>query len=456
MQVGVRAASTLVLSVPDCRRVHHCFEPSDCPMPWQPPWQRPLLTLAETSRHGMIGTSTVMTASRKAKGGAMAFNFKSAFRFTYRLLSKIGDPTFGWTPRRAGILLALYLLYPLFEFLVWLNLLLDDLFFRGYRRVEVSSPVFVVGNFRSGTTFLHRLLAKDEGRFSTMKMWEVLFAPSILGRKVVKAIANLDRWLGRLGARQVATMEEQWYEENVMHRVGLREPEEDDYLMLHIWSALTIGLSSGVLDEARPYAYFDRVLSKGERDRIMGFYRRCLQRHLYVHRSGQYLAKNPALTPKLDSVYDWFPDAKVICLVRSPLEAVPSFVNMMQFSWRVIGAPEESDALREFIVDMAQHWYRYPLERLEGAPDDGYIFVRYDDLVEDPAGTVVAVYERFGFEMSPAYARELQEEGERARQYRSRHRYSVEQTGLTREQLLATYQDVFDHFGFDTGESAGG
>jgi hypothetical protein len=396
-----------------------------------------------------------MAACGKAKGGAMAFNFKAAFRFTYRLVSKIGNPEFGWTPRRAGILLVLYLLYPLFELLVWLNLLLDDLFFRGYRSVEVSSPVFVVGNFRSGTTFLHRLLAKDQERFTTMKMWEALFAPSILGRKVVKAIVILDRWLGRLGARQVAAVEEQWHEENVMHKVGLREPEEDDYLLLHIWSALTIGLSSGVLEEARPYAYFDTSLSKTDRDRIMGFYRRCLQRHLYAHRNGQYLAKNPALTPKLDSVYEWFPDARVICLVRSPFEAVPSFVNMMQFSWRVIGAPKESDGLRDFVVDMARHWYRYPLERLEGAPEDRYVFVRYDDLVADPAGTVAGVYERFGFEMNPAFTRVLHEESERARRYRSRHGYSVEQTGLTREQILAIYQDVFDRFGFNTRESEG-
>jgi len=187
----------------------------------------------------------------------------------------------------------------------------------------------------------------------------------------------------------------------------------------------------------------------------MGFYRRCLQRHLYAHRSGQYLAKNPALTPKLDSVYEWFPDARVICLVRSPLEAVPSFVNMMQFSWRVIGAPEESEALRDYVVDMARHWYSYPMERLDGAPEDRSIFVRYDDLVADPAGTIAGIYERFGFEMSPAYVRVLQEESEKAGRYQSRHAYSVEQTGLTRERILDTYQDVFDRFGFDTGEPAG-
>jgi hypothetical protein len=265
-----------------------------------------------------------------------------------------------------------------------------------------------------------------------------------------------------------------------MHRVSLRAPEEDDYLLLHAWSALTIGLSSGVLEEALPYTRFDTALPQRNRDRIMAFYRRCLQRHLYAHGDGglQYLAKNPALTPKIDTVLRWFPDARIILLVRSPLEMVPSFVNMMQFSYRVLGspggvtrapdgappapggvpgspggvtrAPEESDALREFVVAMARYWYTYALERLDRAPRENYIIVRYDDLVADPAGTVNHIYDRFGFELGPTYAQVLQSEAERARNYRSRHAYSLEGTGLSRAEIVSRFQDIFDRFGFST------
>jgi hypothetical protein len=389
----------------------------------------------------------------------MAFDFRAFYRFTVRLLSRIRDRSFGWTPRRAAIFLALYLLYPLFELLIWLHLLLDDLFFRAYRQVRVTLPVFIVGNFRSGTTFLFRLLAKDTGRFTAMKMWEILFAPSILGRRLVGGLATLDRWLGRLLARQVRDLEEQWHEENVMHRTSLREPEEDDYLLLHIWSALTLGLSSGLLEEAQPYAYFDSTLPQADRDRIIGFYHRCVQRHLYARTEPgraprQYLAKNPALTPKLDTLYEWFPDAQVICLVRNPLEAVPSFVHMMQYSWRVLGAPDQRPALREAIVDMVRHWYTYPLERLARAPEDRYILIRYDDLVADPQATVTSIYQRFGFDLSPAYTQVLQAETQRARRYHSRHHYTLDSVGLTRQRILAEFADIFDRFDFDTGEAA--
>jgi hypothetical protein len=384
----------------------------------------------------------------------MTFDFRAFFRFTARLLSKIGDRSFGWTPRRAAVYVALYLFYPLFELVTWLNLLLDDLVFRGYRRVEVVDPVFIAGNYRSGTTFLHRLMARDRDRFSTMQMWEVLFAPSILQRRIIYALGTLDRWLGSPVGKRLGAMEDHWQEENPMHTVSLRAPEEDDYLLLHAWSALTIGLSSGVLEEAAPYTRFDTAFSDPDKTRIMTFYRRCLQRHFHAHDAGslQYLAKNPALTPKIDAVLRTFPDARIILLVRSPLEMVPSFVNMMQFSYRVLGAPAESDALRDFVVDMAHHWYTYALERLESAPQENYIIVRYDDLVADPAGTVTRIYAHFGFEIGPAYSEILQVEADRARTYRSRHAYSLEGTGLTREGIVAQFQDVFDRFDFPTGD----
>ena len=382
----------------------------------------------------------------------MAFDWAGFFRFTARLLSRIGDRGFGWTPRRAVVYAALYLFYPPFELGTWLSLLLDDLFFRRYRDVEVVAPVFIVGNFRSGTTFLHRLMARDRERFCTMQMWEVLFAPSILQRRMVQALGALDRRLGAPLGRRLADVEDEWREENPMHRVSLGAPEEDDYLLLHIWSALTLGLSSGVLEEARPYVRFDTDLPRPDQERIMAFYQRCLQRHLHAHRAQgtHYLAKNPALTPKIDAVYRWFPDARIICLARNPLEMVPSFVNMMQFSYRVLGAPGESSVLRDFVVDMARHWYTYALERLDRAPPDRHIIVRYDDLVADPAGTVGQIYARFGMEIGPEYDRVLQAEAARARAYRSRHTYSLEGTGLTRGEIIQRFQDVFDRFGFPT------
>lgn len=371
-------------------------------------------------------------------------------RFVFRWLF-----TLPWTPRRTLVVTAFFAVFPLFETAVWMGLWWDEILFPGYRRRRVEAPVFIAGNPRSGTTFLHRLLARDR-RFVTMKMWEILLAPSVFARKIVGLFGAVDRLVGRPFTRGRERVEDVWHEQNVMHRVSLNEPEEDDYLLLHTWSALTTGLSSGVLCEALPYTFFDEALPRERRDRIMGFYRRCLQRHLHAHRAkpgSVYLAKNPALCPKLATVYEHFPDARVIYLVRNPLEMLPSYVSMMEFSWRAVGMPVEGRhrrALHDYLFAMASHWYRHALEVLDRVPDAQAVVVRYDDLVTDPEATVRTIYDRLGLEIDDDFARVLARETDRARRYASRHDYGLEELGLSREHILSEFADVFERFGFET------
>lgn len=375
----------------------------------------------------------------------MDFNFQGFFQFCYRCLNSTR-----LNGRRILVLAAFFVFFPLLETIIWIGFLWDNLFYARYRVQVVNEPVFITGMFRSGTTFLHRLMAQDSKCFTSMAMWEILFAPSIIQSRIVNALARplstpLNIFMDQIEAR--------WHQRNVMHRVSLREPEEDEYLLLHRWSTLTIGLSAGFLDEAMPYAYFDNQLPQWDKQRIMGFYRRCVQRYLFAHRTAQnlhYLAKNPALCPKLNTLYESFPDAKIIYLVRSPLEVIPSFLSMMQFSWRVLGAPAEGSELRDYLLRMARHWYDYPLHYLSKMPNDSYIIVNYDDLISDPSDTVRKIYKKLGLPLSVDFAQILQQEAEQGDVYHSRHDYSLENLGLHREKILEEFQDIFQRFGFDT------
>ena len=74
--------------------------------------------------------------------------------------------------------------------------LLDGLLYPGLWRTQVRAPVFVVGHARSGTTLVHRLMSRDEGRFSSFKLYELYF-PSLLQKKAIRGLAHLDRRLLR-------------------------------------------------------------------------------------------------------------------------------------------------------------------------------------------------------------------------------------------------------------------
>lgn len=386
----------------------------------------------------------------------MAFNLKNFARFTYKSLFKSRNTNYRLTPKRIGVLMLAYTGYMSVELGVWLGFLLDEIFFRDYQETEIKQPVFILGNPRSGTTFLQRLLARDEATFNTMRTWEMLLAPSITMREIVGALSALDLRLGNPVHRLMGMLEETWQEDNVVHKIALRAPEEDEYLLVHIFSTLKIWLYAAMLDETERYTYFDSRMPEDEKHNMMRFYKQSLQRHLYAHRDSDkhYLAKNPQFTPMIDTLYEYFPDIKIIYLVRNPLDMIPSYISLKEKEWRLLGNPMEKYASREYVLDMAEHWYRYPLDRLAEAPENSYILVNFNDLVDEAARTVAEIYERFGLEINPTFAQILQKAARNARNHESEHNYALEEMGLKREQIVSRYRDIFDRFGFDKRDDA--
>jgi len=350
------------------------------------------------------------------------------------------------------LLLIAYPVYALVQIVTWAGFLLDEIFFRGYRDVEIREPVYIVGNPRSGTTFLQRLLARDEKTFVTMRTWEMLVAPSVTMRKLFWALSSFDSSIGKPMARLLGMLEEGWQEENVVHRIGVRAPEEDEYLLIHIFSTLKIWLYVAMLDEAERYTYFDRQMPEEDKKRIMAFYARCVQRHLYAHGKSDrhYLAKNPHFSPMVDTVYRRFPDAKIIYLARNPLDMIPSYISLKEDEWQLLGDPLDAYSSREYILDMAHHWYTYPLERLDEAPQDSALVVNFNDLVTDARDVVATIYDRFGFDLSPQFDDILRQATRKARSHESEHEYSLKEMGLAREDIVKEYREVFERFAFDT------
>lgn len=111
---------------------------------------------------------------------------KSGFHIFFRLLrltlfhSKGTQARF--TLKRFAMMSLFLSIFFLIQLMHWIGFFLDDIFFSGYRNVEVKEPLFIVGVPRSGTTFLHRVLANDTEQFTTFTLWELLFAPSVTER----------------------------------------------------------------------------------------------------------------------------------------------------------------------------------------------------------------------------------------------------------------------------------
>lgn len=382
---------------------------------------------------------------------SMLFNFKLFSRLAYKTLFPAPGTNARLTPRRICVILIVLPLYVVIEIFNWLGFLLDEIFFSGYRRHEIRKPVFIIGVPRSGTTFLQRLLARDTAQFTSMRFWEIVFAPSVTQKKIFKAVGAIDKKIGNPLARLIHDFEARRLKKvSNIHKIGFFEAEEDSWTLLHIFSSALLAFMLPFDEDLWPYFCPDLELSAEERARITGFYKRCVQRHLYVFGGGRrFLSKNPLFSAMIGCLNDTFPDAQFICTVRSPFEAVPSVFSLCSFYFHLFLSPVEQIPMREATCRLLSVYYRYPLERLKELPAVRRQIVDYPELTSNPEKTVSALYENFGIPMPPAFRPLLQKETEKARRYKSKHIYSLEQFDLTREDILRDYKDIFDRFGFD-------
>ena len=345
------------------------------------------------------------------------------------------------------------IIYVPVEIVVWTGFILDEILYPKYHDIQINQPVFIIGNPRSGTTFLQRLMARDTANFLSMRTWEIFGSPSIITRRLVRGIVRIGRVFGIPVARRIQKLEELWKEDDRIHRLRLRAPEEDEYLFVHTFSTLKIWSFASLEDESDPYIYYDLKLSEKDKQRNMSYYESCVQRHYYYH--GQlkkkYLSKNPNFTPAIRTLLEQFPDAKFIYMIRNPLKAVPSHISLKDREWRLLGSPLKRYACADFIMESSEHWYNYPLKVLESIPQDQAVIVRLDDLIQDVEKTVMRIYDQFGLSMTEEFRSLLEYKAEQARNHRSQHKYSMLEMGLSEQEMADRFGSIINRFGFGEG-----
>jgi len=333
---------------------------------------------------------------------------------------------------------------------------LDKVFFPGLRKVDLQDPVFLVGHARSGTTLTHRLMSRDEGRFSSFMLYECYF-PSLIQKKLIRAgIAFDKKVLGGFMANRIAAWEERRYGAyKHMHEMGLTIPEEDDIVFYY-------SMASGFWITKMPYMgdldfYHMNDWPKKKRQRYNQFYRECVRRQLYLNGPNKiHLSKNPLWAGRVASLLEAFPDARFVVNVRDPRDTIPSLLKLVRSGWNQMGW-EESRQLKCLRVLAQQSWhsYRHPLEFLETHPAAPTSVVDYRDLTSDPANTIIQIYQDLGLPIDDRYRELLEGEGRRERSHKTSHTYSLSEFGLEGDAIREELGDLFERFQWENEPSVG-
>lgn len=375
----------------------------------------------------------------------MPFDFRTFFK-AFKLAYAEGPD-----PRRFVGLTLLLLFFPGVALFNAFCLFLDRIVFPGYTRVAVRRPVFIVGNARSGTTLMHRLMCRDEAQFTYFKAWE-LFFPALLQKKLIRGLGRVDEAaLNGAIFKGIQRFEDKAFARfRKLHPLSLTGAEEDETAMVHVFSSPFINVLFPYLDDLGYLQFFDRRPAD-ERRALMAFYQGLVQRQLYLDGGERILcSKNPLFTTKMRSLLETFPDARFVYMARNPYEALPSIQSMLWTMWTAAwcDTPKDGDAVRR-LGEVSIDVYKYAFEVLDALPADRFVMVRYDDLTRDPKAAVEAVYQKLGLDLTPEFEAILAEEAAQAREYRSHHTYSLEEFGLDPEKVRRELAPVFERFGWD-------
>lgn len=328
----------------------------------------------------------------------------------------------GSLPRRLAVLLIGMPLYSLLQCLHWLGFAADEIFFRRYRRVNINRPIFISGVPRSGTTHLQRVLVQHQ-HLTSMQTWECIFAPSITERycyrAVFRLIQPLNAWLHPLRRLPVfAKMQ-------AIHQLGWQQAEEDFIALLPINACFLLVLLFPTADHYWRLVEFDLAVPQAQKRRILQFYAKLIQKHLYVHGSDlRYLAKNPSFLTWTQALANQFPGACFVICERAAQRTVPSQLSSLQPAWRALYATSMSKEFSQRLVTMLANYYHY-IERLPYASINA-MPLPMSRLVSDLAAAINQVIDHCELEVTEDFAALLQKEVAKASTYRSKHTYCLD------------------------------
>lgn len=375
----------------------------------------------------------------------MYFNWK-AFLKALRL-SLFGQPL---RFRRWAYVLGFTLVFLVFLAFIALARAIDHLFWPQLNDTEIPDLVFLIAPPRSGTSYLQKLLSQDESQVLYWKMYQTVF-PAASIQKGFELLVMLDQYLGRPTARILGFLEKRtlgaW---DGLHTMRLDQPEEDGAIYLYAFACEAIYMLFPFVEELWELGFPDR-LPETDRQRLMRYYRSCLQRHVRVlGQKPRILVKSTNSSGAVKALLQAFPEARFITIIRSPEEAIASSISLLMPAVRSHSPDQAIDGpVAKAYATLSIAWYRYLHEFWETLARERFYRVDYRDLTQRPVTVVEAIYGHFGWPLEAAYLNRLEDMARASKTYRSEHHYSLEAFGLSSEWLRSELGPEMEAYGIN-------
>ena len=306
---------------------------------------------------------------------------------------------------------------------------------------KISSPVFIVGLPRTGTTILHTLLAADPQHRIPLT-WQVM-EPSPLGNIDERArVRRVDRNLRSLNWLAPAFTR--------LHAVGARLPQE-------CVSIMSLSFLSDQFDTMYNIPSYRSWYLRQSFVPAYECHRRFLQHLQFRTPARRWILKAPAHMFAVRDLLQVYPDARFIQAHRAPLDAVTSVSSLVAMLRRIFS--DQIDPIRigqEALVYWAEATERFLAQR-DQLSRDSVCDLSYAEIKRDPLGAVAKIYDYFGWTLSSESAGEMKRLlASQPADQTSYHRYHPSQFGLNPDQVEELFGEYCSRFHVPISETGHG
>jgi Sulfotransferase family len=303
--------------------------------------------------------------------------------------------------------------------------------------LPIQRPIFITGMPRSGSTFLHELLAEDpENR--APRVWEVMFplpaqnaARSELDSRVRKAEASL-WWFRRLAPRADSVY-------------PMRAWTPHECVAIHSHTFL-----SGEFVSICYMPTYQAFLHAADFGPTYNWQKRFLQHLQFGCPTRQWVLKSPDHIFALEGLFAVFPDALIIQTHRDPLEVLRSSSQLTHVLQGLFCHAPSLDQLGIREALMLAEGIRRIMSFRDSHPElaTRFIDVTYRELVSDPLAIVRQIYQQFDIRLTDAAAERMQRmTSSRSRYRRNNGSPTLAEVGLDGPTEIRRFQRYCARFG---------
>ncbi len=250
------------------------------------------------------------------------------------------------------------------------------------RNVAIQPPLFVLGHWRSGTTYLHELISRDP-RFAFPNSYQVSFPHTFLSTEAADS-----RMLSFFIPRRRPM-------DNV--KLSLTSPQEDEFALCS--TCLSSPYMASVFPRQREK--FARYLTfKAVEPRELAEWQEAFLyfvKKLQLRQGKPLVFKSPPHTARIRLLLDLFPEAKFVHIHRNPFRVFQSsrrlFLTM--FTWHGLQRPKLED-LDDWILSQYREMYQAFFEQRHLVPAGRFHEIGFEELEQDPIAEVRKMYKALG------------------------------------------------------------